>query len=1446
MRNILPIAAGLAVSLTSLGAYANEDKAPATEAAPAVAAQPKHPTPDLLKERTLYVVGYAHLDTQWRWTYADSIREYIPKTLDDNFRLIDKYPSYIFNFSGSRRYRMMQEYYPEKYAKLKSYVAAGRWFPCGSSVDENDANVPSAESFVRHILYGNKFFRKEFGVVSEEFMLPDCFGFPAAMPTILSHCGLKGFSTQKLTWNAVVPIPFKVGVWEGPDGQSVTAAFDPGAYVGEVRENLANSNAWKARIDASGKVSGVLADYHYFGTGDTGGAPTEKSVEMVEKSVGTKGDIKVISSNADQLFKDITPDLKAKLPKYKGELMLTEHSAGSITSQATMKRWNRKNEQLADAAERASLAAWWLGARPYPSTKIEDAWYLLLGSQMHDILPGTSLPKAYEYSWNDEALAANQFQHVLVDAASSVIASMDTRASGQSIVVYNPLSTAREDVVEIEVTATAAAKGAKVTGPDGKQVPAQVLSLANGIAKVAFVAKVSPVSFSTFGVELTADVPAASAALKVQSNQLENEYYVVKVNASGDVSSIFDKRAKKELLASPMRLGLHYENPRQWPAWNQDWADRKLEPKSFAGGAATMKVIENGPARVAIEVTQEAEGSKFVQHIRLSAGESGSRVEFVTDIDWHSRERSLRVHFPLTVSNPKASYDLAAGVLERGNGHEKQYEYSFHQWFDLTDSKKDYGVSAMCDSKYGADKPNDNTVRLTLLHTPGVQGGYPDQATQDIGKHRVTYALYGHAGEWQAAQGHNQAAQLNQPMIAFSAQGHEGPLGKSYSLMRVSDSKVSISAAKKAEEGDEVIVRLREHTGSEAKGVKVSFSQPVISAREVDGQEREIGKATVTDGALVTDVHGFGLRAFAVKLGKAAAASPAVASTPIAIPFDTDVIATAAKPTDGAMNGSGDTFPASMLPKSLTAEGVPFTLGSGDDGQKNALSCNGQEIKLPEGGFDRLYLLAAADGDTAATIEIDGKSMPWNVQSWNGYIGQWDNRLWPTSVTESAPGDGGIVGIVPGYVKNDSVAWFATHYLTPKGNTFYEFSYIFKYAIDLPAGAKSVKLPKNSKIKVFAASAAKNSGGGVSKITPARPLFDTLSDHTQDGPRISPVAGQFKDATDVRVEPGLYWRPGAIRFTTDGSEPTLQSPVYTGPLPLNKSATIKAAAVGADGKLSPVASANIEVNDTTAPSIKRVSAVYQSTQLTLEFSEPLGDSAGKAGNYTITPAIGVTKAELQADRRRVVLTLAKAPEMNTKHQVHVSGVQDNSPAANAISGGVAEFLVAGPVYTLEAMTPEQRGTTIKDVKGLPTKARDAWTINMFVRPDKPIANRTLIAGFGSIADRAGQARYLAKFGGGAHFWSSNRDVTTQTQIEPNHWQMMTITYDGSTLRVFKDGKKIGEGTPALADDEATISLAPKDPWEHQRQFSGDIRKFTVWSGALGDDAMASLLKDMPK
>jgi alpha-mannosidase len=1147
--------------------------------------------PDLTKQPTLYVVGYAHLDTEWRWEYPQVIDEYLRSTMQDNFELFKKYPHYIFNFSGANRYRLMKEYFPADFVTVKKYVDEGRWFPAGSSMEEGDVNTPSAEAIIRQILYGNNWFRHEFGKASAEYMLPDCFGFPASLPTILAHSGVKGFSTQKLVWGSSADAgglqslektpegtPFNVGLWVGPDGESVLAGLNPGSYNGDIttdlstplpaappnpalielerkiaeihakqqREKEAGQPAdredahelnrlrteqteltdvqkevdlqryqgdWARRVEQNGKISGLFTDYHYYGRGDTGGAPREESVKRLEAIV-TKGSVSlptsgerhsqtesapvavgggpvhVISATADQMFLNITPGEAWGLPRYTGELELTNHSAGSLTSQAYQKRWIRHQELLADAAEKSSVAAAWLGARTYPLERLNDAWTLTMGSHFHDLAAGTATPRAYEFAWNDDVIALNQFADVLDSAVEGVVAAMNTQTKGIPIIVYNPLNIAREDVVEATIAfPTGMPKAVRVTAPDGSDVPAQVSE-----GKVIFVAKVPSVGYAVYDVYPTDQPTPASSPLQVSPDVIENAYYRVRLNQDGDVASIFDKESGRELLAAPSRLAISYDNPAEWPAWNMDWEQEQAAPKAFVSGPAQIRVVEKGPARAAIEVIRETGGSHFVQTISLSAGDGGRRVEFRNVIDWKTRESNLKATFPLTVNNVMATYNLDIGTIERPTAQPKKFEVPSHQWIDLTDMSGRYGATVLTDSKNGSDKPNDSTLRLTLLRTPGVAGGYPDQATQDIGHHEFVYGFTGHSGDWRSAQTDWQAERLNAPLFAFTTTKHGGALGRSFSLLTVSNPRIRVLAVKKAELSNEVIVRLVELDGKPQSDVKVTFAAPIASAREVNGQEQPVGPATVTNGALMISFGGFQPRTFALKLTASSTAVPPVNSAPVALAYTVATASNDGEHATGGFDGKGDALPAEMLPSQILFNGVRFRLPSAKTGVPNAITANGQTINLPAGQYNRIYLLAAAaNGDQKAVFETGRNKTELNIQDWSGFIGQWDDRQW-SGGDPAHDKYGEMVGITPGFIKRADLAWYSSHHHDAAGkNADYSYSYLFGYAIDIPPGAKTIKLPSNENIRILAISVADENPA----VTPARPLYDVLPAGTQ-------------------------------------------------------------------------------------------------------------------------------------------------------------------------------------------------------------------------------------------------------------------------------------------------------------------------------------------------------------
>jgi len=1155
--------------------------------------------PDITKQPTLYVVPYAHLDTQWRWEFPQVISEYLLKTMRINFYYMDKYPHYVFNWTGSNRYRLMKEYYPADYAKLKEYVAKGQWYPAGSSVEEGDVNLPSAESIIRQVLYGNTYYRKEFGKASAEYMLPDCFGFPASLPTILAHAGVKGFSTQKLSsgWQPApliggpdspekTPegIPFNVGVWEGPDGETVLAALNPGGYGSRIRSDLSKppppltpspgSNPrrrrmqetdWPSRIDIDGKATGIYADYHYIGTGDIGGAVDEESVRLLEATV-TQGDavapppgffggnlagpapdgtpvkmgdgpVKVISSAADQMFLDIKPDMQSKMPRYKGDLELINHSAGSLTSEAYHKRWNRKNEILADGAERASVAAMWMGGRPYPQQRLNDAWTLVMAGQFHDTGAGTATPRSYEFAQNDDVIAMNQFADVLTSATQSVASALNTEGGGIPIVVYNPLNIEREDVVEAGVSFPGGMpKAVRVVGPDGHEVPAQ---LEDG--KVLFLAKAPSVGYAVYDVR-RAESEAPSTELKVSDTTLENARYRISINADGDVTSIFDKSLGKDLLSAPMRLAISKDAPKQWPAWNMDFDQEQAPPRSYVGGPAKIRVVENGPVRVAVEVSRADEGSKFVQTVRLSAGDAGNRVEFGESVDWRTLSGNLKAVFPLSAANNMATYNWEVGTIQRPVAFDRQFEVASHHWIDQTDESGSYGATILTDVKNGSDKRDENTIRLTLLRSPGeaseMKGDYTDQMNQDWGHHEILFGIAGHKGDWRGSGTDWQAYRLSTPLIAFETARHGGSLGRSFSLVSVDNPDIRILALKKSELSDEVIVRMVEMNGKPAPQVHVKFAGPVDAAREVNGQELPVGSATIEDGALETSFTSYQPRTFALRLGAAPATINGIASQPVALKYDLAAASDDDTHSTGGFDAKGDALPAEMLPTDLKVNGVDFKLAAGGAGKLDAVVAKGQAIDLPEGDFNRVYVLAASEGgDQRAVFRVGEHAENLTVEDWGGFIGQWDTRLWkprPDSITEGGDSFGrepahqvalkkewavsanhatwdltytgspdwspsypqDYLGLQAGYIKPAALAWYVSHHHTPDGlNEPYQYSYLFVYAFDRPAHARKLTLPVNDKIRILAVSVAKDDPD----VRPAEPLYDTLG-RTEPGP----------------------------------------------------------------------------------------------------------------------------------------------------------------------------------------------------------------------------------------------------------------------------------------------------------------------------------------------------------
>ncbi|MCR5208462.1 MAG: hypothetical protein K6C14_08310 [Eubacterium sp.] len=912
-----------------------------------------------MSRKRIYTVATAHLDTIWSWDFETTCKKYIYNTLVENFALLKKYPNYVFSFEGSYRYELMEEYYPELFEELKKYIAEGRWNVTGSAFENGDVNCPSPEALFRNILIGNTYFDEKFGKRSCDIYLPDCFGFGWALPSIAYHAHLKGFTTQKLAWGCAYGTPFDIGKWYGVDGNYIYSSANPGSYFYVLKQ----LRDWDFVMDKLKKNEeyGLDWTYVFHGIGDRGGAPFEETVKFAEEEIkkNPESDIEVIAASADQIYRDIETELpdevKDKLPVWKTELIMQNHGVGGYTSRAIGKRWNARCQDLADIAERSAVTAEYFGTAAYNGEVMEKAWKRPIAHQFHDDTPGTSVQRAYRRSWNDYAMSINQFRGELSSSLTSLSQLMDTGfCAGTPLIVYNSLEFTRKGVVIAELDGIDS-KFVRVFASGKNEVPSQIIAEKDGVKTVLFIAEVPSLGSAVFDVRPSDEPCKAQSSLKSGDTTMENATLKVTLNRAGDVTSIYNKPLDREMLEKPIVSGLFdYTGSKDWPAWEMNYEEANKEPDRLPQ-LVSFKLCENGAARVSFEIIQRDKKSEFKKYICLT--ECGEAVEVYNETEWQSMRTLLKERFSFTAKNEKALFDLGLGAIERGNMNEKLFEVPAQKWADITDESGEFGVSVLSECKYGWDKYDDNTLRLTILHTPKKNYRIDSmQSMMDLGKNIYSYAVYPHSGK-AGEDTQRQARMFTTPLVAVKATKHKGKFKGSYSFGGVSDNGVIIRCLKKKYHSDkaEYVVRFNEGANKAVKGFEFTLGDGIETAYEAWGSEEYRNDATVIDGKLVCDFRPYEVKTFVFTLKESAVKGKPVESRPLDLELNADI----------------SFIPEKLRRNEITVCGITFNPGNGMH------LCGGEKLDIGEG--KKLALLCANKKNDAFANNMEEAYARWDL-----------------------------------------------------------------------------------------------------------------------------------------------------------------------------------------------------------------------------------------------------------------------------------------------------------------------------------------------------------------------------------------------------------------------------------------------------------------------------------
>jgi len=818
------------------------------------------PLRPVMKKAFVTMTGNAHIDAAWLWSWTETVDQ-VHFTFNNVLQLMREYPQYVFSQSAAQYYEWMEQKFPFIFQQIQQRVKEGRWELVGGMWVEPDLNLPDGEGEVRQILVGKQYFQQKFGVDVKVGWNPDSFGYNWQLPQIYKKSGIDYFLTQKLNYNDDNILPLKLFWWQSPDGSRVLTYF-PHDYVQNI-EPVKMAHDLAAVMKANPGDDKLL---HLYG-GSLGRQGVPEGRDVQEAGVLWSDPDKVYPdtrfTTAQAFFDDMasradtanTPvwnyktfaagethvaavaDGKIHLPVWNDELYL-EHHRGIYTTQALEKAHIRHSEEwLLDAEKYSALA--WLGGLDYPGSQLTESWKRKSFNDFHDTAAGSGIADVYR----DAEKEYDEIHRVTGDATRNALKEVDSHINtaahaGVPVIVWNQLNWARTEAIPVSVQMPGPEpNGIAVVDASGKPVLMQVLSkddATNTYRLLLRAQDVPPVGYTV--LYAVAGQRKVASDLELHGTTMENSLLRVVLDPkTGCITSLYQKKTGVESIASGQcgnMLQAFVDNSPVEDAWNIDKDFEKYTTNLTM--MDNIKVVEQGPLRAAIRITRTWSKSRFVQDIILDAG--SPRVDVSSEVDWHETHVMLKAAFPLAYSSDAATYEIPFGSIERpttrnNNVEDSKFEVPALRWADLGDSKN--GFSLINEAKYGYDA-RGNLLRLTLLRSTV----YPDPDA-DRGHQHFTYTLYPHAGTWKDADTVLRGYEFNYKLNAAQAMPHAGVLPASHSFVSIKPGNLVMTAMKKSEDGDGLILRFYESAGKQTQA-EITLPAGATHAAETNLMEKGV------------------------------------------------------------------------------------------------------------------------------------------------------------------------------------------------------------------------------------------------------------------------------------------------------------------------------------------------------------------------------------------------------------------------------------------------------------------------------------------------------------------------------------------------------------------------------------------------------------------------------
>lgn len=873
------------------------------------------------KARTIYLVGHAHIDMNWMWSWPETVAVTL-----DTFRtmldLLAEFPDFHFSQSQASVYAIVERYAPELLPRIAAFIKEGRWEVTASHWVECEKNNVSGEALCRHVLYTRAMMARLFGLTPEAVAIdwaPDTFGHAATVPAYLRQGGIRYLYMYR-PGDMQQPIP-EAFWWEAPDGSRVLVRNDQKlGYNGVIRPSDILYTLERMQQSVA-RDFGLLV----YGVGDHGGGPTRRDLLSAREMNAWPIFPTLTFSTAQAFYRRLAQEGRG-LPVVRGEL--NNEFAGCYTSQALIKRANRLAQARLADAEFAAVVGRFAGGVPYPLEALSESWRRTLFSHFHDILPGSGVRDTRIYAHGQFQETAASAAVVTTRALRAVAAAVDTasvcgapeapvelpalftdggagggsgidaaegrmsladRHGGGTVypfVLFNSTAAERREVVRLTVW-DREAPGTLLPFHDtvfeacdaaGRVLAVQ--SVGKGASwghqnqTLALPVTVPALGYATVVLRPTFAPPAAPQGAwltrrphhcpysRVERNVigLENDRVAVAFDRrTGRLVSFFDKAAGEERIDAAGG-GMGFEFSVERPHGMTAW----IIENGGAPLAPELKRVEetaDGPSCAELVLTYGIRASTITARFALHAGEA--MVRLTLEIDWFERGDAatgvpnLRLAVPTALRDAVARYEIPFGALDRQTVPDR--EVPALRWAKVSGrcGRRNAALVLFNDCKHG-HALDGATLRLSLIRS-----SYDPDPLPEIDHHTVRLALLTSSAAVSDAALAAAAAAHEQPLLAIGTGVHGGALPPEAALLRVEGADIDLCGLKGAESGDGIVVRLATTSAAPA-AARLACAKALGAVKEalpLDLMERPAGTAVkAARGAVAVTVpaRGFG------------------------------------------------------------------------------------------------------------------------------------------------------------------------------------------------------------------------------------------------------------------------------------------------------------------------------------------------------------------------------------------------------------------------------------------------------------------------------------------------------------------------------------------------------------------------------------------------------------